>query len=288
MTDTIRDISQSDIEKVFSTIDIPTCPAMVVQVMAEAQKEEPDIRKLAKSIASDVGMAAIAIKLANSPLFRTGKPVSDIPKALTALGIRNVVSIVVTVALRASMSGLPSNLVEKFWKRTTSISMAAGLIARKQYGISPDAAYTYALFHDAAIPLMMRRFPNYVQVLKECEANGRLLIEAESEYFPCTHPIVGSLLVRNWGLPGIVGTAIRFHHDSDLYNLPDKTIPGGAVSLIAVTQVAEHLSAESHGEKDLYAGNEHFQRAVAHLGISESELADLQESLIAAMAEAEH
>lgn len=274
-----QDLSSEDLERVLNTIEIPVCPAIVVEVLAEAQKDDPDMKKLAASIASDVGMAATAIKLANSPLFRVGSAISSVPKALATLGTRNIVSIVVAVALRASMSGLPAALVEKFWNRASAVAVAAGLIARRLYGISPDVAYTYALFHDAAIPLMMRRFDNYEQLIETARQRGQFLIDAESELFPCTHPIIGSLLVRNWGLPPLLGQAIRFHHEPDLYELPDKTLPTEALDLIAVTQVAEHLASEMFGENDLEVGEMHFSRALAHLGIINSELEDLQETL---------
>ena len=57
---------------------------------------------------------------------------------------------------------------------------------------------------------MMKRFDDYGAVLAAVRKERRLLIEAEQSYFPCTHPIVGSLMVRNWGLPATVGLAIRF------------------------------------------------------------------------------
>ena len=280
-----HDLSQSEIENVFKTIDIPTCPAMVSQAMAEAQKDVPDIRKLAKHISSDVGMSAAALKLANSPLFRIGPPVTGVLKALERLGTRNTVCVVVSVALRATMAGVSANYIEKFWNRTQSLALGAGLIARRQYGVSPDAAYTYALFHDAGIPLMMRRYPDYEKVLNDCYASGRLIVEAESSYYPCTHPIIGSLLVHNWGLPPLVGLAIRFHHESDVYDLPDKTLPGGAVSLIAVTHIAEHLANDIDGTDDLEVGASLYQRALAHFGISVDEVEGLREALLAARAD---
>jgi HD-like signal output (HDOD) protein len=166
--------------------------------------------------------------------------------------------------------------VEQFWKRNTQLALAAAMIARRQYGISPDAAYTYTLFHDAAIPLMMKRFPNYGKVIEDALSSGKSLVEAEGEYFPCTHPIVGSLLVRNWGLPSILGQAIRFHHEHDVYEISDKSLPGGALSFIAVTQVAEHLAHEIMGENDHEVGSALYQKALAHLGISQEELDDLQ------------
>jgi len=281
-----RELSNEDLEQVFKTIDIPACPAMVAQVMAEAQKDVPDLKKLAKSIAADVGMSAVAIKLANSPLFRVGPPVSNVLKALERLGTRNTVCVVVAVALRATMAGMSPAFIEVFWNKTAALALAAGLIARRQYGISPDMAYTYALFHDAGIPLMMRRYPEYEKVLNECHTSGRLIIEAEDEYFPCTHPVIGSLLVRNWGLPPMVGQAIRFHHEPDVYDLPDKTLPGGAVSLIAVTHIAEHLANDLDGEIDLEVGPVLFERALAHLGIDGNEMEELREALLTARSEA--
>lgn len=85
---------------------------------------------------------------------------------------------------------------------------------------------------------MMRRFPDYAALLDKCKLEGSMLTEAEEQYFPSTHPIIGSLLVRNWGLPSILGQAIRFQHEKDAYDLPDRTLPGGTLSLIAVTQLA--------------------------------------------------
>lgn len=272
----ISSLSPADLQKVLSTIQIPACPVAVSNAMAEAQKDEPDLRRLSDEIANDPAMSAAAIKLVNSPLYRSSQSISGVRQAVERLGTKNIVCIVVAVALRGSVSGLPAAWLESFWKRSTQVALAAALIARRQYGISPDAAYTYTLFHDAAIPLMMKRFPAYEKVIEDALSSGKFIVDAESEFFPCTHPIVGSLLVRNWGLPAIVGQAVRFHHEPDVYELPDKTLPGGALSFIAVTQVAEHIAHELLGEEDFEVGSVLFEKALAHLGIGQEELDDLR------------
>lgn len=280
------DLSVSEIEHVFATVDIPACPAILADVMKEAQRDVPDVRALSRAMAADIGMSAIAIKLANSTLFRTGAAVASVRGAVDRLGIRNVVCVVAAAALRASMTGLKPAWIDGFWTRTSAIAMAAGMIARRQYGISPDAAYTYALFHDAGIPLLMRRFPDYEQVVAQNRKMGYLTIEAENEYFPCTHPIVGSLLVRNWGLPPSIGRAVLFHHDPAAYDLPEKTLPGISVSLIAVTHVAEHVVSELSREHDLEVGEALYERGLAHLGVAEDDVDQLKEDISAATAEA--
>lgn len=270
-----QELSHELVEKVMRSIDIPTCPGMVTDAMREAQKDEPDLNRLADIIGSDAGMSAAALKLANSPLFGASNRVPSVRKAVERLGIQNVVCVVVASALRASVTGLPAAWIEQFWKRTMQLAMASSVVARRQYGISADAAYTYALFHNAAIPLMMRRFPNYADILESCRSEGKALNDAEEQYFPCTHPIIGSLLVRNWGLPPLLGQAIRFHHEKDVYDLPDRSLPGGALSLIAVTQVAEYLLDEIMGDNSEVDTNL-LERAVAFLGISNDDLDELR------------
>ncbi len=53
-------------------------------------------------------------------------------------------------------------------------------------------------------------------------------------------------------------------------------MPGGALGLIAVTQVAEHLIGEVLNGQDIEVGDELFVKALAYLGISDSDLDDLQ------------
>ena len=278
-------LTPEELQKVLSSIDIPVCPAVVTQALAEALKDEPDLRILAKLVATDPSMSAAALKLANSALYRSGNPVTSVRHALDRLGTKSVVCIVVAVALRSSVEGLSPAWLNDFWQRATQVAVISALVARRQFGISQDAAYTFALFHNAAIPMMMKRFDNYGQVLETAKAEGRLLVDAEVDFFPCTHPIVGSLMIRNWGLPSTLGQAIRFHHEADAYELPDQTLPGSALSLIAVTHVAEHLIARIRQENDYEVGADLFEKALSFIGVSDTELDDLQQRVEAALAD---
>jgi HD-like signal output (HDOD) protein/HPt (histidine-containing phosphotransfer) domain-containing protein len=273
------ELSAEEIDQVFKNIEIPTCPAIVSMAMAEAQREDPDISKLVAAIEKDVGISALIIKLANSPLFRTNQPVSRISVALARLGIRNVVCVIAAAALRSCISGVDAKWLEMFWSHASQVATAAGMIAKKQYGIAPDAAYTFALFHDSAIPLLRKRFDNYIEVMNIAKREYIPLIEAEEKFFPCTHAIAGALLVRNWGLPGIIGQSIRFHHEKDVYHLPETILPGSAVSLIAVTQLAERLLAQPNENVNFEVSDIHYQHALAHLGMTEEELDEIRELL---------
>lgn len=272
-------LSHDELQQTLDSIDIPACPGVVMQVMAEAQKDEPDLQVLTKIIVGDVGMAAFAIKLANSSLFRRGDATSSVPLALSRLGTRNIVCIVVAVALRNTMSGdIPAEVLDRFWNRAAAVAQAASQVSRKVRGIAADMAYTYALFHNAAMPVMMRRFKDYSRTLEDVEQHGGSLVVHENALYHCTHAVVGALLARNWGLSSLIASAIRHHHDANVYQPDQAFLEGQALGLIAVTHIAERLVLDLAGEVDIEVGDL-YPQAMAYLGLDEDDLQDLRDLL---------
>lgn len=273
------DLSNDELQQTLTSIEIPACPAVVMQVMAEAQKDAPDINVLSKIIVGDVGMSAFAIKLANSTLFRRGDATNSVPQAISRLGTRNIVCIVVAVALRNTMSGdIPADVLDRFWNRAAAVAQAASLVARKIRGVAPDLVYTYALFHNAAMPVMMRRFKDYQRTLAEVERNGTWLVDVENELYRCSHAVVGAMLARNWGLSSMIGSAIRFHHDPEVYDPGKPFLDDQALGLIAVTHVAERTLLDLAHEVDIEVGDL-YPQAVRYLGLTEDDLHDLRDLL---------
>lgn len=275
-----KTLSHDEMQQTLESIEIPACPAVVVQVMAEAQKDAPDLNTLTKIIVGDVGMSAFAIKLANSPLFRRGDATSSVPLAISRLGTRNIVCIVVAVALRNAMSGdIPADVLDRFWNRAGLVAQTASQVARKVRGIAPDMAYTYGLFHNAAMPVMMRRFKDYARMLDEVERNGVSLVNEEDARYRCSHAVVGAMLARNWGLASLIASAIRFHHDPDVYDPGKPFLDDQALGLIAVTHVAERMVLEVNKEADIEVGPL-YPQAVTYLGLSDDDIHDLHDLLL--------
>lgn len=283
-TDTLLQTpSQAELEGVLANIRIPACPATVNEVMFEAQREDPSIKVLARILSSDVGMSAMAVKLANSPIFGSAAPVRSVQQAVSRLGISNILNVVISVALRNASGNPPTPLMEKFWSRASTLALATGVLARKHVGISPESAYTYALFHDAAIPVMLANFPDYAAVYAASQDRAAALITQEQQRFKCDHAVVGWLLARNWGLPPTIAAAIRYHHDPEVYILPEKELPAGALALIAVTLIAEHVISDFVDDADIVSERA-LDNAKIFLGTTDAEIDDFRETIIAALA----
>jgi len=280
---TPRPLTHEELNETLAAVRIPACPAIVTEVMREAQRDEPSIKDLTRILASDVGMSAMAIKLANSPMFGSGAKVKSIQQAVARLGISNILSVVIAVALRNTNNSLPAELMDSFWSRAATLALAAGVLARKHVGIAPESAYTYALFHDAAVPVLMINFPDYAALYASTTDHGASFVRQEQEHFRCDHAVTGWLLARNWGLPARIASAIRYHHDPELYILPEKELSSDALALIAVTIVAEHVVAEFTKDAEPVEGRP-FEDAKAFLGTSEADLDEFRELAAAALA----
>lgn len=272
-------LSHEDVHQVIKTVDIPSCPGVLGQVMAEAQRDEPDLQKLSRIITSDVGLTALSLRFANSSLFRRGDRITSVRGAIAHLGTMNVVCILAAAALREALRGPSPAFLHEFWSRTSALATGAGLLARRHHGVPVDAAFMYAMFHDAGMPLMLCRYPDYADKLAACRRDGRMFIDTENAYYPCTHPIIGALLVRHWGIDESLIAAIRLHHDVVAYDLPETELPSRSLTLMALTQVAEALLSSVLGEPDLEVGDALLARAAAHLGIGQADMDVLREDI---------
>lgn len=222
-------------------IGIPPCPAILERFMAEANKEEPDYNRLAHTIGSDVSLSASLIKTANSPYFGTRQRVRSTNEALAILGLNAASHAVAGIILRRSFPHVPN--LERFWDASARIARVSGWLAQQfDIGIQAEDAYTYGLFHDCGIPVLLGRFPNYESILATANEESTLYFtEIEDTSLPTNHAMVGCILAQSWWLPEEVCLAIRNHHDLVALESANSKLPMTCRRLIATAQLAEHF-----------------------------------------------
>ena len=240
------ELAGESVSALLKSINIPPCPSVVSALMAEMRRENGDFNRVGRLLAGDVSLAASMMKTANSPFFGLRRKVPSVQQALAVLGLKNVVSIVTGLALQQAVSPRGVNM-ERFWERSSLHAVVCSRMARHLPGVGREDAYTFGLFHDCGIPVLMQRFPDYKQTLATANRSGRPFVEVEFEQHATSHVIVGAMLARNWQLPDLVTEAIRLHHDFDvvLGRAPEVSEPVRA--LVCVSALADKLAAEFLG-----------------------------------------
>jgi len=236
------------LETSLKDIGIPPRPAILERISAEMLKEEPDFRRLATIISADVSLAAGLIKTANSPFFGSRGRVRSVNEALITLGLEIASRALAGIILRKVF---PASLhLERFWDASARIARLSGWLA--QYlgnnKLRPEDAYTFGLFRDCGIPVLLLRFPGYGKVLAEANREESLSFTAvEGAQLPTNHAMVGCLLAQSWWLPEETCLAIRHHHDAAVIGTPSFTPPLTSRYRIAISQLAEYLVQRHSG-----------------------------------------
>lgn len=266
------------LETVLGDNGIPSRPAILDRVHVEMGKQDPDLNLLARIISADVALAGGLISIANSPYFGFHGRVRSVGEALMVLGLDVACRAIAGLILRMLF---PVTLaMERFWDASASIARLSGWLAQHPTNglrIQANDAYTFGLFRDCGIAVLLVRFPYYHDVLKQANEEKTLgFTQIEEIQCPTNHAIIGGLLAQSWWLPEEICNAIRLHHEYAILQKDDTTIlPLATRGLIANTMLAEHLFQHHTGLCKSEEWSKSSQLSLDMLEISEEHLPEL-------------
>lgn len=253
---------------------IPPCPIALERIAHEMSQAEPDLRHLNQIISSDVALAAGLVKLANSPYFGAQRRISSVSEALILLGLDTASQAVACIALAEAFPNMRS--MERFWDASAQIASLSGWLAseRQWPGVRPQEAYTYGLFRDCGIAVLLQHFPDYTRILQSANNEQvRSFTDIEDDLLPTNHVVMGSLMTQSWWLPESICLAVRHHHemakDPEQKDAPFRY-------LVAVSQLAEHLLQQHSGRSKTYEWEKLGAACLMQLGIDDEELAEME------------
>jgi HD-like signal output (HDOD) protein len=270
-------LRQQETEKILKGISIPPRPAILADIDAELQRPNPSLTIIANRINSDVGLTGTMLKVVNSPYFGLRSKINSPSHAVQTLGIRNVKSIVTGLVLKQALGGKDASL-ERFWDSAEKIARISTYIASILPKAPRDESYTFGLFHDCGIPLLMQRFPDYKDTLKRALTDPRALADVEFEQHGTNHTIVGHMVARSWGLSDTITEAVLRKDDISVFASSDPITPV-AQTLIAINLLAKHLNDEVLRMRDDPRWPVMGNYVMNHLCLSNDELIELREDI---------
>lgn len=264
----------------FRDIAIPPRPEILDLIGREMRQDWPDFKKLAGYISADVGLSASLIKTVNSPFFGFRARAKTVMQALTMLGLEVSARAVAGLILRKVFGDTPN--LERFWDSSAAVARWGGWVVQ-QIGvrdqIRSEDAYTFGLFRDCGMPVLMRKFPAYHATLALAnEDSERRFTTIEEEHHPTNHAMVGCLLAQSWWLPEETCLAIRHHHDYVSLQLASEGLPPASRRLISVAQFAEHIHQQVTGLSLTREWDKMGEACLQVLGLDESDAEKLVEA----------
>jgi putative nucleotidyltransferase with HDIG domain len=163
--------------------------------------------------------------------------------------------------------------------------MTSLTLAKRIGSQAVDEAYALGLFHDCGVPLMLKRFPNYMAVLERGYASadaGTRVIDTENTEFNTNHAVVGYYTAKSWRLPEHVIDAIANHHNALAIFSDDSSRNPQLKNLLSVLKMAEHI-CESYRVLGNQAEDHEWNAVGAlvldYVGLSDYDFENLKESI---------
>lgn len=279
--DAVHDALESQLLASIRQNGIPPRPQILERVTAEMHRDEPNLRALSHIISADVSLSGSLLKIANSPFYGYRTKARTVQEALAMLGLATTATTIAGIVLRNVLPPMPK--LERFWDASARVAQISGLLVQElgiRDGVRPEDAYTFSLFRDCGIPIMMRKFPDFFETLALANAETeRAFTEVEEARHSTSHAVVGCLLGQSWWLAENTCLAIRHHHDFITARAGGGALPANSRRLIALAQLAEKLMQDMTGLSHCCEWPKMGEACLGHLEVAADDLPALQRAV---------
>jgi putative nucleotidyltransferase with HDIG domain len=212
-------MSRLDYDAVVQNLDdLPSLPAVVMELLNSIDAEEVDIAVLARKVAQDQALTAKTLRLANSPLYGLQVRITTIQQAITYLGFQTARNLITAAALtgcfpehRCAGFSHPA-----FWRHSIATALCARALAR-HLRFNQDYAFTAGLLHDVGRLVLVSCFPDhYARVIAWRDAHDTPWLDAERAVLGIDHVDAGLALAAHWNFSDTMRCAIGHHHAPEL------------------------------------------------------------------------
>jgi HD-like signal output (HDOD) protein len=215
----LRTMLQNDKLKILvsSMGELPSVPALYVEMVQEMQSPEASIHKVGQIIGRDPAMTARILQLANSAFFGRQRRISSASEAAAYIGLEIIRDLSLAAhAFRQFESVKDCGLsIELLWGHSISTAATARKIAEAEDADIQMAndSFTAGLLHDIGKLMLACRLPDaYAEVASLAKAENLPLWLAEQQALSATHAEVGAYLFGLWGLSDAIVEATAYHH----------------------------------------------------------------------------
>ncbi|WUR14085.1 HDOD domain-containing protein [[Empedobacter] haloabium] len=227
--------------------DLPSLPAVVMELLNSIDQEDVDIAVLAKKVSHDQALTAKTLRLANSSAYSLQVKVTTIQQAITYLGFQTTRNLITAAAVTGCFAETRCAGFDHkaFWRHSIGSATCAKVLAR-HLRFNQDYAFTAGLLHDIGRLVLVSCFPrHYEKVLAWRARHDCVLLQAERAVLGIDHVEAGLALAEHWNFSDTMRLAIGGHH------APEQSGAGFLATIIHVADVIAHALDLAQVEDEL-------------------------------------
>jgi putative nucleotidyltransferase with HDIG domain len=196
----------------------PAMPSTATKLLTLLDDPEVSFHQVEDIIKYDPGLTANILKLTNSAYFGIPLKVSSVKQAMTLLGWKRLLQLVMTLCMSTLMKkpvpgyDLPQG---ELWRHSIAVSIAAENIVKALKIPDADEVFTAALLHDVGKLVLGGFVKDDLNDIEEMVDKGITLDVAEHIILGTNHAEVGAHILKQWSFPEDLVNAVGWHHNPE-------------------------------------------------------------------------
>lgn len=210
-----------------SVTKLPPFPLVVQRAVQLIHDPNSSAQDIVDVIQYDQSITVSVLKLCNSAYFGLPRAVHSLREALVLIGFNQLLEIVLSQQsaslFHKSCQGYDLKQGE-LWRHSVACALMPQIISKRLGREATPTHFTAALLHDIGKMILSEFVKDYFGEIKQLVSGKHLsFAEAEKEVLGIDHAELGGRILEQWGFPGIIVSAVRYHH-TPLATLEDREI----------------------------------------------------------------
>jgi HD-like signal output (HDOD) protein len=217
-------------------IKLPIMPLSVIKFAKRAEDPNANPEEFARIIETDSALTCDLLRYVNSSSTGLSHRVSSVQQAIAILGIQSCKTFLLTTAIKQSMKGIKSRLLEleTFWVVNLERALLAQEIA-VLLGADSELAFSAGMLQDFLLPITTNElYSEYQGFLRDQRDQPVSLPEFEREKFKWDHAEIAAQVMFKWGFPDNLISCVMLHHRG-IKILRDKQFQQTAAAAVALS-----------------------------------------------------
>ncbi len=189
-------------------------PPMLIKAINLIKDEKTSLSKIGRLIASDPVLTAKFLNLCNSPYYGLKSKVTNVPYAISLLGLETTHNILMEIASKSIfVEGSPLYDPKEIRKHSLLVARLMRIFARNRKLPFLLDGYTIGILHDIGqLAISIAIDEETEKLINEKLNQGYELDEAEREVLSFDHAEASYLILKKFKIPEKIAEPVRTHH----------------------------------------------------------------------------
>jgi len=212
----------------YQEIKLPEIPSTVFELNEVIANPLASADDIAQVVNKSPSLAAILLKIVNSPVYAFPTKVDTIPRAVTLIGTQEISALALGISAISIFKDIPKDMVDihLFLRHSLACGIISRVLCAYKKITQTELLFVSGLLHDIGRLILYKYYPEQAKkVLIRSESSKKLLHQEEKISLGCKHTDIGRDLLIKWKIPFTIENNVFYHHNpSDADNRTHATI----------------------------------------------------------------